>query len=83
MSVQVPTRFRDEEVQVIDALIHEGLAESRSELIRLAVSRLAGEHRRRMIGEAMAEAYRQQPQSEEEDRWALADAFALTAEEPW
>lgn len=83
MTVQVPTRFRDTEVEILDALVRDGVADSRSEVIRLAVTRLAEHHRRAKTGEAIAAAYRAQPQTAEENAWALANAIALTEAEPW
>ncbi len=83
MTVQVPTRFRDTEVQAIDELVADGVADSRSEVIRLAVARLAEQHHRAKTGEAIAAAYRAQPQTADEAAWALANALALTEAEPW
>ena len=83
MTVQVPTRFRDAEIDVIDALVADGVADSRSEVIRLAVARLAEQHRRTKTGAAIVAAYQAQPQTDEEDAWALANAIALTETEPW
>ena len=83
MTIQVPTRFRAPEVQALDELVADGVAESRSDAIRLAVARLYDEHRRRKIGEAIAEAYRAVPQTAHDDAWAMASAIALTEAEPW
>lgn len=83
MTVQVPTRFRDAEVDVIDELVADGVADSRSEVIRLAVARLAEQHRRAKTGAAIVAAYQARPQTAEENAWALANAVALTEAEPW
>jgi Arc/MetJ-type ribon-helix-helix transcriptional regulator len=83
VTVQVPTRFRDTEVEAIDELVADGVADSRSEVIRLAVARLAEQHHRAKTGEAIAAAYRAQPQTADEDAWAHANAVALTEAEPW
>jgi Arc/MetJ-type ribon-helix-helix transcriptional regulator len=83
MTIQVPTRFRETEVEALDELVADGVADSRSEAIRLAVARLSDQHRRRKIGQQIAAAYRAQPQSAEEDAWAMASAMALTEAEPW
>ena len=83
VTIQVPTRFRDTEVQALDELVADGVADSRSEVIRLAVARLAERHRRAKVGAAIVAAYRAEPQSAEEDAWALANAIALTEAEPW
>ncbi len=83
MTTQVPTRFSDEELSVLDGLIADGVAPSRSETIRLAVERLADAHRREQIGRAIAEAYEALPQTDEENELALASAIALSEAEPW
>ena len=83
MTVQVPTRFGDDELRVLDELVAEGVAESRSELIRVAVARLAETHQRAKTGAAIVAGYRAQPQTAEEDAWAVANAIALTEAEPW
>ena len=64
-------------------MVADGVAESRSHVIRLAVERLFEAHRRRKIGEAMADAYRATPQTDEHDAWAVANAIAMTEAEPW
>jgi Arc/MetJ-type ribon-helix-helix transcriptional regulator len=83
MTIQVPTRFRDVEVDALDELVADGVADSRSEAIRLAVARLSDEHRRRKVGQQIVDAYRAQPQTAEDDAWAMASAMALTEVEPW
>jgi Arc/MetJ-type ribon-helix-helix transcriptional regulator len=83
MTIQVPTRFRDVEVDALDELVADGVADSRSDAIRLAVARLSDEHRRRKVGKQIAAAYRAVPPSAQEDAWAMASAMALTEAEPW
>lgn len=83
MTLQVPTRFRDDEVRVLDELVADGVAGSRSELIRVAVARLAEAHRRAKTGAVIVAAYQAQPSTVEDDAWALANAIALTEAESW
>ena len=83
MSTQVPTRFGDDELIRLDALVEAGVAPSRSETIRLAVVQLYEHHRRVAIGEAIAASYREVPQHASDDAWAMANAIALTEAEPW
>jgi Arc/MetJ-type ribon-helix-helix transcriptional regulator len=83
MTTQVPTRFNDGELAVLDQLVADGAAGSRSELIRLAVEEFNRAHHRRRVGESIAEAYRQLPQTDAEVEWAMANAIALTEAEPW
>lgn len=83
MTTPIPTRFSDDELALIDALVHEGVGESRSAVIRRGVHHLADSVRRASIGRAIAESYRLQPQSTEDDELAMASAIALTEAEPW
>ena len=83
MTVQVPTRMRADEVEVLDRLVRDGLGDSRSDVIRLALAQLAETHRRRKIGQQIVSAYRDQPQSDDDEAWALANALAMTEAEPW
>ena len=83
MTTPVPTRFTDEELALIDELVSHGVAENRSAVIRRGVHFLAEAVRRAEVGAAMAESYRQLPQSPEDDELAMANALALTEAEPW
>jgi Arc/MetJ-type ribon-helix-helix transcriptional regulator len=83
MTTPVPTRFSDEELTTIDRLVSEGVGETRSAVIRVAVVLLDDAVRRTKIGEAIAESYRRQPQSDEDDAMAMANAIAMTEAEPW
>lgn len=83
MTTPVPTRFSDEELAMIDALVLEGLGESRSAVIRRGVHHLADSARRAAIGNAIAESYRSHPQTGDDDDLAMANAIALTEAEPW
>ena len=82
-TTQVPTRFDAAQLALLDQLVEAGLAHSRSELIRLAVEQLHEAHRRRSIGQTIADGYRKTPQTETENDWATANAIALTEAEPW
>lgn len=68
---------------MLDELVESGVASSRSEAIRLAVEQLAIAHRRRVVGQSIVDAYRDLPQTPEEDEVALANAIAMTEAEPW
>jgi len=83
VTVPVPTRFSDEELQLIDELVAQGIGESRSAVIRRAVMHLADAVRRARVGGAIADSYRQRPQSAEDGELAMASAIALTEAEPW
>ncbi|HXH58384.1 ribbon-helix-helix domain-containing protein [Iamia sp.] len=83
MTTPVPTRFSDDELQLIDELVAEGIGESRSAVIRRAVGHLADAVGRARVGAAIADSYRQRPQTTEDDELAMASAIALTEAEPW
>ncbi|RIK02375.1 MAG: hypothetical protein DCC48_18235 [Acidobacteria bacterium] len=79
----MPTRFTDEELLLIDELVEQGVGDSRSAVIRRGVHHLADTVRRARIGAAIAQSYRDLPQSPEDDELALANAIAMTEAEPW
>ena len=83
MTTPVPTRFSDDELELIDALVAEGIGDSRSAVIRRAVVHLADAVRRVRVGASIADSYRQRPQTAEDDELAMASAIALTEAEPW
>ena len=83
MTTPVPTRFTAEELALIDELVDEGVGDTRSAVIRQGVHRLADSVRRARIGAAIAQSYRDQPQSVDDDDLAMASATALTEAEPW
>lgn len=83
MTTPVPTRFTDDELALIDELVEEGVGESRSAVIRQGVRHLADAVRRTRVGTAIAESYRERPQSSDDDDLAMANAVALTEAEPW
>lgn len=83
MTTPVPTRFTDDELALIDELVDSGIAESRSAVIRRGVHYLAESVRRAQIGASIAASYREQPQTSEDDEFAMASAIAMTEAEPW
>ena len=83
MTTPVPTRFSDEEIELIDELVDSGVGESRSAVIRQGVHHLADAVRRARTGAAIADSYRRQPQGGDDDELAMANALALTEAEPW
>ena len=50
---QLVTRIDDDLAREIDALVEEGVVESRSDAVRQALRELIDRHRRRKIGEAI------------------------------
>ena len=83
MTTPIPTRFSDAELRLIDELVAHGIGDSRSAVIRRAVTHLADAVDRARVGAAIADSYRQRPQTAEDDQLAMASAIALTEAEPW
>ena len=83
MTQAVPTRFSKGHIDTIDRLVAEGIGETRSEVIRRAVEHLAESVDRCRIGKVVAESYRVQPQTPDDDAQAMANAIAMTEAEPW
>jgi Arc/MetJ-type ribon-helix-helix transcriptional regulator len=80
---QFVTRLDDRLVKEVDALVADGVVASRSEAVRVGLQRLVDRHRRGRVGAAIVDAYRRQPQTEDELA-GLDDATrALVDEEPW
>jgi Arc/MetJ-type ribon-helix-helix transcriptional regulator len=79
----VVTRLDDKLAAQLDDLVADGVVSSRSEAVRLGLERLIEEHRRRRLGAEIADAYRRQPQTEEELAGLEEATRALLAEEPW
>lgn len=80
---QLVTRVDDELVEQIDALVSEGVVDSRSDAVRQALRALVDRHRRRRIAEADIAAYSAQPQTEEELSGVDEAARRMIEEETW
>lgn len=80
---QLVTRVSDELATEIDEAVAAGQAANRSELVRRAVVELLARQRHDEMVRHTLEAYRRQPQTDEEVAWADAAGRALIAEEPW
>ena len=83
MATPIPTRFSDDEIALTDAMVHEGVGDHRSAVIRHSVHHLADSIRRVAVGRTIAESYRLHPQTTDDDDLAMANAMALTEAEPW
>ena len=78
---QLVTRVDDELVAQLDEIVESGEAESRSDAVRRALEAMIERRRRRL--EAIAEAYRRIPETDDELRWADQSTRSMIAEEPW
>ena len=83
MTAPVPTRFSLRQIETIDRLVAAGVGETRSEVIRRAVEHLAESVARARLGRVIADSYRTQPQTVDDDAQAMANAIAMTEVEPW
>jgi Arc/MetJ-type ribon-helix-helix transcriptional regulator len=72
MSVQIPTRFEDSDVDRLDELIGAGVGTTRSQIIRIAFDELYDRHRRAQIAAQIVASYTAVPQSTEDHEWAQA-----------
>jgi Arc/MetJ-type ribon-helix-helix transcriptional regulator len=80
---QLVTRIDEELADQIDELVRQGVATSRSEVVRMGLVQLIDRYRREQVGRAIAEAYRREPQSVEEAAGLDVVTRALVEEEPW
>jgi len=80
---QLVTRIPDDLVAQLDALVAEGVVESRSDAVRQALAEMIDRHRRRRHAEADIAAYTAQPQTEEELAGVDEAARRMIEEEPW
>lgn len=78
---QLVVRIDGELLRSVDALIDDGLFESRSDATRVALGQLVDTERRRRVGEAIVDGYRRQPQ--DEALWSDRATVEMILEEPW
>ena len=83
MTVQLVTRVPDDLAAAIDALIREGVFDSRSDAVRAGLVAMIDRRRRVAVGEAIADGYRRVPQAGDDLSWSAAASAAMIAEEPW
>lgn len=83
MSEQIAVRIPDELAEELDAVVRRGAYGSRAEAVRSAIATLVEKDRRTRVGEAIAEGYRRQPQTDDEVAQATRAAIASIEEEPW
>jgi Arc/MetJ-type ribon-helix-helix transcriptional regulator len=80
---QLVTRVDNRLLAEVDELVSEGVAATRSDAVRLGLEALVERHRRQQTGRAIIDAYRRQPQDNEELAGLDQATRALIEEEPW
>ena len=64
----ITTQFNPEELAAIDELVQAGVAETRSDVVLLAVAQLHDRHRR-SAGAGIADSYKSSPQPRKTTTW--------------
>jgi Arc/MetJ-type ribon-helix-helix transcriptional regulator len=82
MSEQIAVRLSNDLVHRLDAAVRDGAFPSRAEAVRVALGDLLDNLRRRQVGEAIADGYRRQPQTDADVKIAEAAAIRSINEEP-
>ena len=80
---QLVTRIPERLARELDRLVEQGVVASRSAAVRLGLEWLVDRNRRRLIGEAIVEGYRRQPQTESEVGWADEATVRMIEDESW
>jgi len=80
---QLVTRIDDDLAAEVDALVEEGVVESRSDAVRRALRALVDRHRRQRTAEAIVAGYANRPQTSEEVGWTDDATVRMIAEDPW
>jgi len=80
---QLVTRVDDQLVEQVDALVASGVVANRSDAVRLGLTRLIEDHRRRQVGAQIVDGYRRWPQTEDELAGLDEATRSLIEEEPW
>ncbi|WP_419909437.1 ribbon-helix-helix domain-containing protein [Candidatus Poriferisodalis sp.] len=80
---QLVARIDDGLLAQLDELVASGDARSRSDAVRRALEEMLDRRRRRQVGEAIVDAYRRIPETDDEMEWAAHSTRTMIAEEPW
>ena len=80
---QLVARLDDHLLAEVDRLVSDEVVASRSDAVRLGLQRLVEQHERQRTGAAIVDAYRRQPQTEDELAGLEEATRALINEEPW
>jgi metal-responsive CopG/Arc/MetJ family transcriptional regulator len=82
-SVQIAVRIPVDLLEVVDALISNGVAENRADLVRGALERFVLENERVRVDQAITDGYQRIPVTADEEATAIAALRRSIAEEPW
>jgi Arc/MetJ-type ribon-helix-helix transcriptional regulator len=80
---QLVARLDDQLMAEVDRLVAEGVVASRSDAVRIGLTRLVDQQQRQRVGAAIVDAYRLQPQTDEELAGLDQATRSLVDEEPW
>jgi Arc/MetJ-type ribon-helix-helix transcriptional regulator len=80
---QLVTRLDDQLMAEVDGLVADGVVANRSEAVRLGLEKLVDQHHRQQVGATIVDAYRRQPQTDDELAGLDEATRALINEEPW
>ena len=80
---QLVARVDDSLLAQLDELVASGDVQSRSDAVRRALEEMLDRKRRHQIGEAIVEAYRRVPETDDELEWAARSTRTMIGEEPW
>lgn len=82
-TVQIAVRIPADLLAAVDALIGDGIAENRADLVRGALERFVEESERIRIDQAITDGYQRIPVTADEEATAMAALRKSIAEEPW
>jgi Arc/MetJ-type ribon-helix-helix transcriptional regulator len=80
---QLVTRIAQDLAERIDALVADGVVESRSDAVRQGLHALIELTRRRRTAEEIVAGYIVRPQTEREVAWADEATVRMISDEPW
>jgi Arc/MetJ-type ribon-helix-helix transcriptional regulator len=80
---QLVARLDDGLLAEVDRLVTDGVVASRSDAVRLGLTRLVDQQQRQRVGAAIVDAYRRHPQSDEELAGLDEATRSLVEEEQW
>jgi Arc/MetJ-type ribon-helix-helix transcriptional regulator len=80
---QIAVRLPEPLLAVLDDLVARGQYESRAAAVRAGIELVVERDRRRLVDEAITEAYRRVPPTQGDLQAAIESMRSAIAEEPW